>query len=108
MHPRAIDESPDAFAQNWRPRANSCGQATERVIGLYCARLEGIQAAELKRLSSRLPDLQERSWLEVCQFAERLVGTMLGPPLESLRDESRNGSPQALLDALQRLFQLTD
>jgi glutamyl-tRNA reductase len=33
---------------------------------------------------------------------------MLHPPLESLRDESRNGPPHGLLEALQRLFQLKD
>jgi glutamyl-tRNA reductase len=33
---------------------------------------------------------------------------MLHPPLESLRDESLNGPPHGLLDALQRLFQLKD
>jgi glutamyl-tRNA reductase len=107
MELQGIHESTDEFA-HWHTRGNLCGRATERVVGLYREQLEKIEAAELKRLSSRLPDLKEQSWLEVCQFAERLVGTMLDPPLESLRDESRNGSPQVLLDALQRLFQLTD
>jgi len=33
---------------------------------------------------------------------------MLHPPLASLRDESQNGPPHGLLEALQRLFQLKD
>jgi glutamyl-tRNA reductase len=33
---------------------------------------------------------------------------MLHPPLESLRDETRNGTHHGLLEALQRLFQLKD
>ena len=39
---------------------------------------------------------------------DRLVNKLLHPPLESLRDESRNGVPRGLLDALARLFQLKD
>ena len=45
---------------------------------------------------------------EIRQFADRLLAKMLHPPLESLRDESRNGSPHGLIEALQRLFQLKD
>ena len=67
-----------------------------------------MQAAELTRLYGRLPELDERSRQEIQQFADRLVAKMLHPPLESLRDESRNGSIHNLLEALQRLFQLGD
>lgn len=104
----AIDDSTEANEQNLQTLANSRCQALGNVTTLFREALEKIQAAELERLSGRLPNLKERSWREICQFADRLVGTMLDPPLESLRDESRNGSPQELLDALQRLFQLSD
>ena len=60
------------------------------------------------RLYAKLPELDDRSRREIQQFADRLVAKMLHPPLESLRDESRNGSPHGLLEALQRLFQLRD
>jgi len=43
---------------------------------------------------------------EIAYFADRLVNKMLHPPMESLRDESKNGSPRGLLTALKRLFQL--
>ena len=72
------------------------------------AGLKSAQSKELERLYDRLPDLDDRSRQEIQQFADRLVGKMLHPPLESLRDESRNGSPHSLLEALQRLFQLKD
>ncbi len=42
------------------------------------------------------------------RFADRLVNKMLHPPMESLRDESQNGSPHGLLQALSRLFKLED
>ena len=78
------------------------------MIARFRAGLENAQAKELERLYQRLPDLDDRSRQEIRQFADRLLGKMLHPPLESLRDESRNGSPHGLLEALQRLFQLKD
>jgi glutamyl-tRNA reductase len=83
-------------------------RATGPIIARFREGLEQSQAAELKRLFDRLPELDERSRREIEQFADRLVGKMLHPPLESLRDESQSGSPHGLLEALQRLFQLKD
>jgi glutamyl-tRNA reductase len=83
-------------------------RATGPVIARFRAELEATQDAELSRLYERLPGLDERSRSEIKRFADRLVGKMLHPPLESLRDASRNGSPHGLLEALQRLFQLKD
>jgi glutamyl-tRNA reductase len=67
-----------------------------------------VQSTELDRLYDRLPELDDRERQEIRQFADRLVAKMLHPPLESLRDESRNGTQHGLLEALQRLFQLKD
>ena len=78
------------------------------IITRLRAGLESAQAAELQRLFQRLPDLDEQSRREITRFADRLLGKMLHPPLESLRDESRNGEPHGLLKALERLFQLKD
>ena len=39
---------------------------------------------------------------------DRLVNKMLHPPLESLRDEAKEGPPHGLLEALTRLFKLQD
>lgn len=63
---------------------------------------------ELKRLLNRLPNLAPAEQEEVRQSFERLVNKLLHPPLESLRDEARHGVPHGLLDALKRLFKLTD
>ncbi len=83
-------------------------RATGPVIARFRQGLEKSQLAELERLFTRLPDLDERSRREIEQFADRLMGKMLHPPLASLRDESQNGPPHGLLEALQRLFQLKD
>jgi glutamyl-tRNA reductase len=39
---------------------------------------------------------------------DRLVNKLLHPPLESLRDESLEGAPRGLLDALAKRFPLKD
>ena len=63
---------------------------------------------ELQRLLNKLPDLDDRARKEISRSFDRLINKLLHPPLESLRDEARNGIPHALLDALARLFQLKD
>jgi len=102
------DDPTEAGEQTWQACADTRHHATGRVIALFRESLEKVQAVELERLHDRLPKLNERSRLEIRQFADRLVAKMLDPPLELLRDESDNGSPHALLEALQQLFQLSD
>ena len=63
---------------------------------------------ELERLLGKLPELDDRAKDEIRRSFDRLVNKLLHPPLESLRDESREGVPRGLLDALARLFQLKD
>jgi glutamyl-tRNA reductase len=99
---RIIDEEVRTFVADSRHRASG------PVIAQFREGLQTAQAAELTRLYGRLPELDERARREIQQFADRLVAKMLHPPLESLRDESRNGSIHNLLEALQRLFQLGD
>ncbi|MEX0613352.1 MAG: glutamyl-tRNA reductase [Pirellulales bacterium] len=99
---RIIEEEVRAFVAETRRRASG------PVIARFRQGLENMQLAELERLYERLPQLDDRSRQEIRQFADRLVAKMLHPPLESLRDESRNGTHHGLLEALQRLFQLKD
>jgi glutamyl-tRNA reductase len=63
---------------------------------------------ELRRLFKKLPELSARQQQEVRQAFDRLTNKLLHPPLESLRDEARQGSAKALLEAFQRLFNLKD
>lgn len=63
---------------------------------------------ELERLLGKLPELDPRERDEIRRSFDRLLGKLLHPPLESLRDESRHGIPHALLDALSKLFRLRD
>ncbi|HEY1599430.1 MAG TPA: glutamyl-tRNA reductase, partial [Pirellulales bacterium] len=63
---------------------------------------------ELRRLFNKLPDLPDRSRAEITQSFERLINKLLHPPLESLRDEAKQGVPHGLLEAFKRLFNLKD
>jgi glutamyl-tRNA reductase len=86
--------------------ADMSHRATAPVITGLREGLERPKAAELERLFRRLPELDESARKEVEQFADRLVNKMLHPPLESLRDASKNGTHHGLLDAIRRLFHL--
>jgi len=97
-----IEEETRSFVSGTRHRAAA------PVIARFRQGLQSVQVSELERLYDRLPELDERSRDEIRQFADRLVAKMLHPPLESLRDESHNGTHHGLLEALQRLFQLRD
>jgi glutamyl-tRNA reductase len=63
---------------------------------------------ELRRLFNKVPELDDKARAEIEQSFQRLINKLLHPPLESLRDEAREGVPHGLLDALKRLFQLKD
>lgn len=71
-------------------------------------RLATIKDAELSRLFNKLPELEDKQRAEIEYSLERLIGKFLHPPLESLRNESKHGVPQKLLEALARLFRLQD
>ena len=64
--------------------------------------------AELTRLLNRLGNLSEQQTKDIEIAFDRLVNKILHPPLESIRDQSKNGSVSSLVDALRRLFQLSD
>ena len=59
---------------------------------------------ELRRLFNKLPDLTEQEQAEIRYSFDRLVGKLLHPPMQSLRDEPPEGG--SLLNALKRLFRL--
>jgi glutamyl-tRNA reductase len=99
---RIVDEETARFMAELHHRA------TRPIIQQLRTGWQAIRDAELKRLYNKLPDLDTASRAEVEQAFERFVNKLLHPPLESLRDESRNGTPHGLLEALKRLFRLQD
>jgi len=83
-------------------------RATGPIIRQLRAGWEQPKQEELERLLRRLPDLDDASQEEVRRSFDRLVNKLLHPPLRSLRDESTEGIPTRLMDALRRLFQLRE
>lgn len=68
-----------------------------------------IKERELVRLLNKLEgDFDDKTKKEISISFDRLINKLLHPPLESIRDEARSGEPTGLLNALKRLFQITD
>lgn len=88
------------FIRDWNHRKSS------EVIQKLQERLTKIKETEQQRLFNKLPTMNEKERSEIEYAFDRLVSKFLHPPLESLRDESKNGVPRKLLEALARLFQL--
>ena len=95
-----IDEEADRFLAD----------SQHREVGPIIYRLrsdwDGVKDFELQRLFRRAPQLDDRQRALVRQAFARLLGKLMHPPLESLRDESQDGGNQVLLSALTTLFQI--
>jgi glutamyl-tRNA reductase len=105
-------ELPSAMRIIEQETARFMGEISHRAVGPVIRQLrEGWRKPkeeELDRLLKKLPNLDDRAKEEIRQSFDRLVNKLLHPPLSSLRDESRQGVPRTLLNALARLFQLKD
>ncbi len=77
------------------------------VIAQLKQNADTIKASELTRLNNRLDGLSDADREEIEYAFNRLVNKILHPPLESLKDESQQGT-SGLLEALKKLFKLTD
>lgn len=83
-------------------------RATAPTIRRLKARADEVKVDELQRLLNKLGAVDPRVREEVTKSFDRLVNKLLHPPLESLRDEAQQGAPSGLLEALKRLFKLSD
>lgn len=100
---KIIDEETTRFLSDWNHRA------TGPTIKRLREQANLVKSQELQRLLNKLEGVDEKSRREIEISFDRVVNKMLHPPLESLRDETnKGGSPNALLDALVRLFKLQD
>lgn len=97
-----VEEETERFMANWWHR--STGPIIERLKQGW----ERPKEDELRRLLNKLPELDERSQNEIRISFDRLVNKLLHPPMTSLRDEAKHGTPHGLLEALTRLFHLKE
>ena len=95
-------------AETARFMADLHHRATGPTVRRLKAQADEVRADELNRLFNKLGNVDDRTRDEIARSFDRLVNKLLHPPLESLRDEAKTGSPHGLIDALKRLFQLTD
>ncbi|MCL4190985.1 MAG: glutamyl-tRNA reductase [Thermoguttaceae bacterium] len=99
---RIIDQETGRFM------ADLCHRASAPIIEQLRREWHAREDEELRRLYNKLPQLDDHAREEIRQSFDRLINKLLHPPLESLRDESRHGIPQALVEALSKLFRLRD
>ncbi|MBX3438113.1 MAG: glutamyl-tRNA reductase [Planctomycetaceae bacterium] len=81
-------------------------KATGPIIQRLRERWHDVSRQELELLFRKLPDLDSNDQQAIERTVERIVNKLLHPPLETLRDEARDGTPHGLLDAVRRLFHL--
>jgi glutamyl-tRNA reductase len=82
-------------------------KATGPIIQRLREHWHDISREELEALFRKRPGLanaEDRAAIE--RSIERIVNKLLHPPLETLREEARSGTPHGLLDAIRRLFHL--
>ncbi|NUQ64709.1 MAG: glutamyl-tRNA reductase [Pirellulales bacterium] len=122
----SVDDLREACQRNRRERQRELPRAAEiieqetsrflsaihhRAVGPVVQRLreswQNVEQREMERLLNKLPHLDEHARREIGYSFSRLVNKLLHPPLELLRNESRETVPTALLDAFSRLFQLS-
>lgn len=83
-------------------------RATGPVVQQLREQLTEISRSELDILFRKLPNLGEEEQAAVEKMVHRIVNKVLHPPLETLKVEAKEGTPHGLLDAVKRLFHLTD
>lgn len=65
-----------------------------------------ISRQELERLFNKLSHLDAKDREQIERSMQRVVNKLLHPPLETLKDQAREGPPHGLMEALKRLFHL--
>jgi glutamyl-tRNA reductase len=81
-------------------------KATGPIVQRLRERWHEVSRGEMDLLFRKLSHLNPEDRAAVQRTVERIVNKLLHPPLETLRDEAREGPPHGLLDAIRRLFHL--
>lgn len=83
-------------------------RATHPVVQQLRETWHAIGKDELERLYRKLEHVSEDDKHQIEQTISRIVNKLLHPPLESIKHESRNGTPHYLLETVKQLFGLRD
>ncbi|MCL4106851.1 UNVERIFIED_CONTAM: hypothetical protein GTU68_046245 [Idotea baltica] len=83
-------------------------RATGPVIQRLHEQLGEISRSELDLLYRKNSDFNDDQKAAIEKTVHRIVNKLLHPPLETLKDEAREGTPHGLVDAIKRLFNLSE
>lgn len=99
---KIIDDETGRFMQDFYHRAT--GPIVKRIREEW----HEISRQELDLLQKRLGHLSEQDHKSIEKSVQRIVNKLLHPPLETLKHEAKQGTPHGLMDAMRRLFRLSD
>ncbi|MCH8828842.1 MAG: glutamyl-tRNA reductase [Planctomycetes bacterium] len=83
-------------------------RATGSVIKMLVEKWHAIRRREMDALDGKLGHLDPSDRELIERTIERIINKLLHPPLTTLRDEAKQGTPHGLLDALKQLFRLKE
>ncbi|MFG0335745.1 MAG: glutamyl-tRNA reductase, partial [Maioricimonas sp. JB049] len=83
-------------------------KATGPIIKRLRETWHDVSRQEMETLFRKLSHLEDRDRQQIERTVERIVNKLLHPPLETLRDEAKAGTPHGLLDAIRQLFHIRD
>ena len=99
---KIIDVETERFVQEIYHRAT--GPIVKRLRDEWHA----IRQQEVDQLFAKLDHISDQDRQMIERSIERIVNKLLHPPLEALKDEARRGTPHGLMEAVKRLFHLSD
>jgi len=83
-------------------------KATGPIIRQLRESWHDVSRQELELVFRKLPSLSPADRQVIERGVERIVNKLLHPPLETLKDEAQAGTHHGLLDAIRRLFRISD
>ena len=83
-------------------------QATGPIVQRLREEWHTISREEMDQLFRKLPHLEAGDRQAVERCIERIVNKLLHPPLQTIRDEAKAGTPHGLLETIRQLFHLSD
>lgn len=79
-------------------------KATGPIIKQLREQWHEVSRKELEILFRKLPHLSHEDREAIDKTLQRIVNKLLHPPLETLRDEAKVGTPHGLMEAIRKLF----
>lgn len=99
---RVIAQETESFLKGLRLRGSG------ELIAELRRQWNGVKEDEVQRLLNKTGPLPPETESEIRYAFDRLINKLLHAPMRSIRDESLEGKPARLLDAMSKLFRFQD